>query len=130
MGFHDRMRNMVIRQLSSTGRGKGVPVSLHRYTPGTFDALTGELVGGGTVTYPGSGVRVNYSDSSYNGVDIIYGDFQIYLSPVQIDMITEMPTPVINDTATFNGESVKIVRITPFNDNQTRCGWKLQVRYG
>lgn len=127
-GFHKRMRNMVIRNLGIGRGGKGVPVTFVKRYPGEYDPTTGGVTEETVVTLNGSGVRVNYQDSAYKNESIIYGDFQIYLSPVQVDG-TEMERPNVGDTLTFMQTSVRIVNVSPFNDNGENCGWKLQVRY-
>lgn len=127
-GFHNRMRNMVIRQLGVGRGGKGVTITYIKRIPGEYDETIGGLRPEQIITYNGSGVRVNYSEMAYNRESIVYGDFQIYLSPVQIDG-SEMPKPNVADKLTFMDTSVRIVNVSPFNDNGQNCGWKLQVRY-
>jgi len=129
MGFHDRMRNMVIRQLGVGGRGKGVDVLLDKTTPGVYNPKAGKVEGATTVTLVGSGVRVNYKDTAYKSEVIVYGDFQLYLSPVLQDG-TECPKPRPGDTIIIQSEIVKVIAVSPFNDNSANCGWKLQVRNG
>lgn len=121
------MRNMVIRNLGLQPKGKGVAVDLLKtvvppYNPSVKPTPV-------TTTYNGSGVRVNYTEAAYRNTLIIYGDFQIYLSPVLLDG-TECPMPQKSDTMIFNGETVKVINVSPFNDNGIDCGWKVQVRYG
>lgn len=128
MGMHERMRAMVIRQLAPQPKGKGVPTTLYKITEGEYDPVTQESPQT-TAEYIGSGVRVNYSDFAYRNTDIVYGDFQVYLSPVLADG-TESPRPEIDDTILFQGEEVKVINLSPFNDNGVNCGWKLQVRKG
>lgn len=127
-GFHQRMRNMVIRQLGVGRGGKGVPVTFVKRYPGEYDQDTGGVTDEAVVTLMGSGVRVNYKDSAYNNESVVYGDFQIYLSPVQLNG-DEMDRPNVADTLTFLESNVRIVNVSPFNDNGFNCGWKLQVRY-
>ena len=129
MAFHDRMRAMVIRNLAPQPKGKGVPITLTRKAGGGYNPKTGKTEPIVTETIVSSGLRVNYKDSNYNRTTIQYGDFQIYLSPVQEDG-SETPKPVVGDAITFLDDPVKVVSIEPFNDNSVGCGWKLQVRRG
>lgn len=130
-GFHQRMRAMVIRQLGPQPRGKGVPVSLFRRTGGEYNPSTGGVDPEVVTEYKGSGVRVNYSEFAVKNAETIqYGDFQIYLSPVQLDGLGEMPTPEVADQMTFLEKKVRVINIEPFNENGFGCGWKVQVRYG
>jgi hypothetical protein len=129
MGFHDRMRNMVIRQLALQPKGKGVPITFTRKSGGGYDPMTGEVSPIVTETLVGSGIRVNYKDINYANTTIQHGDFQIYLSPVQ-DTGDEMPKPAVGDVFTFLEDTARVVSIEPFNDNSVGCGWKLQVRRG
>lgn len=129
MGFHDRMRAMVIRNLAPQPKGKGVQVTLTRKTSGAYDPVTGGTKPPTITEYEGSAVRVNYSEYAYRNTTIVYGDFQLYMSPVLIDG-TDTPTPKIGDVINFLGKSVKVINLSPFNDNNIGCGWKLQVRYG
>lgn len=129
LGFHDRMRAMVIRQLGLQPKGKGAPVTFHQHTGGGYNPTTGGVFPEVINEFNGSGVRVNYSEQAYKNVAIEYGDFQIYLSPVQIDG-SPMPKPSIGDEFTFIDQKARVINISPFNDNGVDCGWKLQVRYG
>lgn len=129
LGFHDRMRAMVIRQLGVQPKGKGSPVTFKQRSGGGYDPVTGGVNPEIVTEFNGSGVRVNYSEYAYKNVAIEYGDFQIYLSPVQIDG-NEMPRPSIGDEFTFIDKTVRVINVSPFNDNGIDCGWKLQVRYG
>lgn len=129
MGFHDRMRNMVIRQLALTPKGKGVPVVFHKESGGDYDPATGGVTPIVETDYAGSGVRVNYSDYALKNTTIEAGDFQVYLSPVRTDG-GEMPTPTVGETFTFINDKVRVIKVSPFNNNATNCGWKVQVRYG
>lgn len=129
MGFHNRMRAMVIRQLAPQPKGKGVSVTFTKRTSGGYNPKTGETTPIVTTKFVGSGLRVNYSQYSYTNSTITYGDFQIYLSPVLQDG-TEMPTPSANDKLQFLGRDVTVIAVHPFNENSEGCGWKLQVRYG
>lgn len=130
-GFHNRMRAMVIRQLGPQPKGKGVPVTLFQRTGGFYNPVTGGVTPEVVNEFNGSGVRVNYSEFAVKNANTIeYGDFQIYLSPVQIDSSLEMPAPAIADEMTFLDKKVRVVNIEPFNDNGYGCGWKVQVRYG
>lgn len=129
MGFHDRMRAMVIRQLGLQPKGKGVPVVFLQRTGGGYDPITGGVYPEVVTEFNGSGVRVNYSEYAYKNVTIEYGDFQIYLSPVQTNGYP-MPRPSIGDEFTFIDKTARVINLSPFNDNGIDCGWKLQVRYG
>jgi hypothetical protein len=120
---------MVIRQLGLQPKGKGCPVVFTKRTGGGYDKVTGGVFPEVTTEFNGSGVRVNYSEYAYKDVTIEYGDFQIYLSPVQTNG-SEMPRPAIGDIITFIDKSVRVINLSPFNDNGVDCGWKLQVRYG
>lgn len=126
-GFHTRMRNMVIRRLSL--KNEGVPIIFSKSSGGDYDPVTGGVTPITQVDYIGSGVRVNYKESAYKETTIVYGDFQIYLSPVQSDG-TEMPKPEIGDEFLFNSTQCRVINVIPFNDNADNCGWKLQVRNG
>lgn len=129
MGFHDRMRAMVIRQLSLQPKGKGVSVTLQHSVPGEFDPSTGGVTPTLVTEYAGSGVRVNYKEYAYKNTSIEVGDFQIYLSPVLVNG-SEMPQPKLGDELIFINKTVRLINIEPFDDNGLNCGWKLQVRYG
>lgn len=130
MGFHDRMRAMVIRQLSLQPKGKGVPVTLYeRSGGGEYDSATGGVTPETIVEHTGSGVRVNYSEYAYRNTTIVYGDFQIYLCPI-LENGDDTPEPKIGDEIIFIDKIVRVINISPFNDNGVGCGWKLQVRYG
>lgn len=129
MAFHDRMREMVIRRLGTGRGGVGVALTLQKHVPGEYDPSIGDYTSPSTTEYPGTGVRVNYSDRAYVNTGIIYGDFQIYVSPILSDYSGDMPTPAVNDTFVFNGQVASVISVSPFNDNQNNCGWKVQVRY-
>ncbi|AXF52998.1 MAG: glutamate 5-kinase [Caudoviricetes sp.] len=129
MGMHERMRAMVIRQLALQPKGKGSPASFERRTAGGYNPNTGKTEPSTFASYTTSAVRVNYKDSAYRNETIIYGDFQLYVSPV-LDDGTDTPTPIVGDIFTFLGKKCKVVTVGPFNDNGVGCGWKLQVRYG
>jgi hypothetical protein len=130
MGMHERMRAMVIRQLAPQPKGKGVPITFTKRSGGGYDPITGEDIPVTVTEFTSSGLRVNYSDKSYVNSTITYGDFQIYLSPVLVDGVTDTPTPSIRDTFNFLGKEVSVINVDPFNDNSVGCGWKLQVRHG
>lgn len=129
MSMHPRLRNMVIRRLGTGRGGQGVEITFTRRVPGGYDPVTGGNKPPTNTDYIGSGVRVNYSEYAYKDESIVYGDFQIYLSPVLKDG-TECPTPELSDVLNFLGRKVKVINVKPFNDNGYGCGWKLQVRYG
>lgn len=129
MAFHNRMRAMVIRNLAPQPKGKGVEITFKKQVGGGYDRETGGTYPIFVTEFKGSGVRVNYSEYAYKNEAIIYGDFQIYLSPVLIDG-GEMPKPSIGDEFTFLDQEVRVINVNPFNDNGVDCGWKLQVRYG
>lgn len=127
MSMHPRMRAMVIRNLGIQPRGQGSELTLRQVTDGEFNPVTGAVEQ--TITeYQGSGVRVNYSDYTHRNFNIPYSDYQIYLSPVQLNNAGEMPTPEIDDTIIFLGVEVKVVELHPFNENGFGCGWKVRVR--
>ena len=129
--MHQRMRNMVIKQLGLAPKGQGVELTLTKVEDGEFDPTTGTIPQT-TTEYIGTGVRVKYSEYTHRNFDIPYSDYQIYLSPIQLtalgDPIVEMPTPNIDDTIEFLGHLVKIIEVKPFNENGYGCGWKLRVR--
>lgn len=129
--MHQRMRNMVIKNLGLAPKGQGVELTLYKVEDGEFDPTTG-TIHQTTTEYTGAGVRVNYSEYTHRNFDIPYSDYQIYLSPIQLtalgDPIVEMPTPNIDDTINFLGHLVKIIEVKPFNENGYGCGWKLRVR--
>lgn len=129
MAFHDRMRAMVIRNLAPQPKGKGVEITFYQKTGGGYDRETGGTYPIVITEFKGSGIRVNYSEYAYKNEVIEYGDFQIYLSPVQTNG-SEMPEPKINDEFLFIDKKVRVINKSPFNDNGVDCGWKLQVRYG
>ena len=129
LGFHDRMKAMVTRQLGLQPKGKGSPVTFSQRTGGGYDPITGGVYPEVVTEFYGSGVRVNYSEYAYKNVTVEYGDFQIYLSPVDVDGAL-MPRPSIGDVFTFIDKEVRVINVSPFNDNAVDCGWKLQVRYG
>lgn len=79
---HERMRNMVIRNLALQPKGKGVALKLIKTVDGEFDPTIGAIVQT-TKEYNGSGVRVNYSAYTMRNFDIPCTDYQIYLSPLQ-----------------------------------------------
>lgn len=132
MSMHPRQRQMVIRRLGIGKGGQGVSLKLVKVADGAFDPATGTLNQTAT-EYQGSGVRVNYSEYTHRHFDIPYSDYQIYMSPVQIQTdplvpVADMPTPEIDDTVKFLSTEAKIVEVHPFNENGLGCGWKLRVR--
>lgn len=129
MSMHLRMRNMVIRRLGVGRGGQGVAIILTKRTLGGYNPVTGGVDPETVTEYIGSGVRVNYTDQAYRNESIVYGDFQIYLSPVDLDGV-DLPKPKVGDELTFLDNNVRIINISPFNDNGFNCGWKLQVRHG
>lgn len=118
---------MVVKNLGLGPRGKGVPVDLLKSVMPPYDPSVKPVPV--ITTYNGSGLRVNYTEGAYRNALIVYGDFQIYLSPVLLDG-SECPMPTKADTMIFNGQKVKVINVSPFNDNGIDCGWKVQVRYG
>jgi hypothetical protein len=120
---------MVIKQLGVGRGGNGVQLTLTRRIPGAYDPTTGGSTPTINVDYVGSGLRVNYNEYAYRNETIVYGDFQLYVSPVLIDG-TDCPDPQIGDIIYFLEKKIKVINVKPFNDNGTDCGWKLQVRYG
>lgn len=129
MAMHNRMRNMVIKNLGLQPRGQGSPISFTKRVSGGYDPKTGKNTPVVTKEFVGSAVRVNYSTFAYTNSTISYGDFQLYLSPVLLDR-SETPEPSIGDEYVFLGKKVTVINYSPFNDNGIGCGWKLQVRYG
>ena len=138
MSMHPRQRQMVIRRLGTGKGGQGVALKLIKTVDGEFDPTIGAIVQT-TKEYNGSGVRVNYSAYTMRNFDIPYTDYQIYLSPLQLQAapnvpggplppIEEMPEPVIDDVIEFMSKLVKVVEVHPFNENGFGCGWKLRVR--
>lgn len=132
MSMHPRQRQMVIRRLGIGKGGQGVALKLIKTVDGEFDPTIGAIVQT-TKEYNGSGVRVNYSAYTMRNFDIPYTDYQIYLSPVQIQTdplvpVADMPTPEIDDVIEFMSKLVKVVEVHPFNENGFGCGWKLRVR--
>lgn len=132
MSMHPRQRQMVIRRLGIGKGGQGVALKLIKTVDGEFDPTIGAIVQT-TKEYTGSGVRVNYSAYTMRNFDIPYTDYQIYLSPVQIQTdplvpVADMPTPEIDDVIEFMSKLVKVVEVHPFNENGFGCGWKLRVR--
>lgn len=128
-GMHNRMRAMVIRNLGLQPKGQGSPVTFTKRISGGYDPKTGKTTPVVTQSYTGSAVRVNYSTFAYTNSTIVYGDFQLYLSPVLTDG-GETPEPSVGDDYTFLGKKVTVINYSPFNDNGIGCGWKLQVRHG
>lgn len=123
---HQRMRNMVIRNLAPAPRGSGVIITLKKVVEGEFNPETGEVEN--TVEeYTGSGVRVRFTEWHHANFDIPYSDYRVYVSPVLQDG-TECPTPEIDDTIIFLGDEAKVVNLKPFNDNGVNCGWDVHVR--
>lgn len=129
MSMHKRMRNMVIRNLGTGRGGQGVPLIFKKTIPGGYDRATGGVTPSQTITRTGSGVRMNYKQYAYANTAIQVGDFQIYMSPIDSEGV-DFERPNLNDTLTFQGETVRIINVYPFNDNSENCGWKLQVRHG
>ena len=129
MSMHKRMRNMVIRNLGTGRGGQGVPLYFKHTIPGKYNPKTMKTEGATEVVRVGSGVRVNYKQYNYTDTTIQTGDFQIYMSPID-DKGVDFDRPNMNDTLTFLGETVRIISVTPFNDNGENCGWNLQVRHG
>ena len=132
MSMHPRQRQMVIRRLGIGKGGQGVALKLIKTVDGGFDPTIGAIVQT-TKEYNGSGVRVNYSAYTMRNFDIPYTDYQIYLSPLQLQAdplppIEEMPEPEIDDVIEFMSKLVKVVEVHPFNENGFGCGWKLRVR--
>ena len=138
MSMHPRQRQMVIRRLGIGKGGQGVALKLIKTVDGEFDPTIGAIVQT-TKEYNGSGVRVNYSAYTMRNFDIPYTDYQIYLSPLQLQAdpdvpgdplppIEEMPEPEIDDVIEFMSKLVKVVEVHPFNENGFGCGWKLRVR--
>lgn len=138
MSMHPRQRQMVIRRLGIGKGGQGVALKLIKTVDGEFDPTIGAIVQT-TKEYNGSGVRVNYSAYTMRNFDIPYTNYQIYLSPLQLQAdpdvpgdplppIEEMPEPEIDDVIEFMSKLVKVVEVHPFNENGFGCGWKLRVR--
>ncbi len=120
---------MVIRQLAPQPKGKGCPTTFERNVAGGYNPMTGKTTPQSRKEFTTSALRVNYKDSAYRNQTIIYGDFQLYVSPVLEDG-TDTPTPLVGDIFVFLGQKCKVINVAPFNENSIGCGWKLQVRYG
>lgn len=129
MGMHNRLRAMTIRNLGVGPKGKGATAILTKVTPGVFVPETSELIGPTEVEYVGSGLRVNYTTYEYRGVDILYGDFKLYLSPV-LQNGADTPLPEIEDLIRFDGKTYKVKSLEAWNAAGVVCGWKIQVREG
>lgn len=126
--MHGRMRAMAIRMLAPQPKGQGSPTTFTRKTGG-YNPDTGDTDPITLTEYTTSAVRVNYSEYAYKNDTIVFGDFQLYVSPLLEDG-TDTPTPRVNDIFVFLGRECKVINVAPFNDNGLGCGWKLQVRYG
>ena len=128
---HQRMRNMVIKNLGLAPKGSGVQLTLRKVEDGAFDPTTGTLTQV-INEYTGTGLRMDFSEWPRKNFDIPYSDFQVYLSPIQLtsvgDPVLEMPTPEIDDTIVFLGKEVKVINFEAFNENGVGCGWKVHVR--
>lgn len=125
MGIQDRLRAMVIKNLSL--KGAGTKVTLVKQTKGVFDPGTSTLIPGKEERYSGSGLRLNYKTFDYKNTAIEYGDFKIYLSPQLIDG-TECPRPTTGDKLIIGEETATVVNLERWNSNELECGYKLQMR--
>lgn len=127
MGVQNRLRNMVIRNLSVGGRGSGAPITITRVIEGEFDASTGGYTDEREEVYQGSGIRVSYKTYDYKNTAIQYGDFRIYLSPVLMDG-TETPKPENGDKLKLGDNEATVVSYEAWDSNDLSCGYKLQMR--
>lgn len=125
MGIQDRLRAMVIKNLSP--KGAGVAMTLTKTTGSVFNPGTSSVTPGTTTNYLGSGLRVNYKAYEYKNTAIEYGDFQVYLSPVLLDG-TDCPRPATGDKVIIGAESATVVNLERWNSNELECGYKLQMR--
>lgn len=127
MGLQDRMRAMVIRNLSPSPKGSGVALTLTKETEGSYDPGTSTDIPGKKEDFKGSGIRISYKTFDYKNTAIEYGDFKIYLSPLLLDG-TECPRPVNGDKITIGTETATVINLERWNSNELECGYKLQMR--
>lgn len=74
----------------------GVEVTFSRRTETSQDLTLGKKVGASTLTFTGSGVRTNYSDSEIDGTRVKTGDIKMLMENTET-------IPEIGDDAAVNG---------------------------
>ena len=127
MSIQDRLRAMVIRNLSPSPKGSGVAMTLTKEVVGGYDPGTSTVIPGSREEFLGSGIRISYKTFDYTNTAIEYGDFKVYLSPRLLDG-TECPRPTNGDKITVGDESATVVSLERWNSNELECGYKLQMR--
>lgn len=108
-------------------RRKGGVVTLRREVPGEYDPGTGGPGAGSETDYPGTGVKLNYSQDDIDGTLIKQGDQQLLLSPLQRDG-TAMPLPVSGDLLLIGAKAYTVQSVVDLQPTDTSLLYTLQLR--
>lgn len=125
--MYDRFREMTIRNLKPRSQGgKGIAASLIQIVP-VYNAITdmNELT---EVRIPVSGIRASYRQRHIDNEFVRQSDVKFYLSPVQSDQVTAVPTPLTVDRFEVDGDRYVIINVKRWRHAGTDCGWLLQLR--
>jgi len=125
--IHDRGRALAIRMLAPRPQGKGLGLVLRQKMVGEYNPETG----GQDVAwdeYMGSGLRTSFDLQDIDNTYILEGDVEILVSPVLVDLVTDMPKPSTNDVIDFDGSSYNVIGVRPGDYAGLNCFYKAHCR--
>ena len=100
----------------------GAPLTIERQEEGDYDPATG----GNTITtisYGGTGVRVNYKMREIDGTLVQSGDFKLLVEAKEL-----LTVPETLDSVIFDGNEYSVVDVGTIAPAQTPVVYILQVR--
>lgn len=119
MGFYENLQNTATTLL----RRYGQQIDFTRANTGAYNTATGTRDDAPDVEFQGFGAAFDYSQSQYDGNNIIIGDMRLLLEKVT-------PAPEIGDRFTMKGKVYSILRVTPLSPAGIDVLYECQVRAG
>lgn len=121
MGFYQQKQATVDRMLKAYGQ----VVTMRRVVK-AFNAATGVSTPTNT-DFPANGCVFEYAQREIDGTDILEGDMQLYLSPLQTSgAASYLPLP--SDIAVIQGVIWKVVRSKNLNPAGIDVMYECQIR--
>lgn len=108
-------------------RRKGGVVVLRRETPGEYDPEVGGPGAGSETDYEGTGVKLDYDVQLIDGTNILRGDQQLLLSPLQRNG-QPMPVPKNSDLVLIGATTYFIKNVAKLEPTDTSLLYTLQLR--